>query len=130
MLALNIGENDPVANKLVSIEMGAVSKMKFKKAKQSRKDSIQRIFAKMVQVDADNEVAAAKAAKLTSPKWTRRSMNIDGPGALVLDSSEQSPPVVISMKSVTPRKASFTPGILPVSEKDTDGEMLDPDFME
>jgi hypothetical protein len=111
MLALNIGENDPVGNKLVSLEMGKVATMKFKKPKEARKESIRRIFGKMVQVDADNDVAAAKAAELTSAKSTRKSMAADSACGLELESSETGTPVLISMKSATPRKASFTPQV-------------------
>jgi hypothetical protein len=127
MLALNIGENDPVANQLVAIEMGEVAKMKFKKPKAERRDSIRRIFGKMVHVDADNQVAAAKAAKLLDGRANRRSMLTNSPSALALDSGENAPPLLISLKSVTPRKASFTPGAYPApaSETDDDDALMD-----
>jgi hypothetical protein len=109
MLVLDIGENDPVGNKLVSIEMDEVAKMKFKSPKESRNQSINRIFGKMVKTDTDNDVIAAKARLFMSPKATRKSILPYSPTALQLESDDGVPGVQISMKTFAQRKCSYTP---------------------
>lgn len=104
MLSLNIGENDPVGNQLVSIEMDQVARMKFRKAKPSRKESIDRIFGDMVKVDASNEVAAEKARRLMGIPKPRKSMLPPGRSPLAGDDPADR------AHSHSSRKMSFSPG--------------------
>jgi hypothetical protein len=116
MFALNIGENDPVGNKLVSIEMEQVAKMKFKQPKPNRDKSIQRIFGNMVKVDTNNKVAEARILEFLPPDVKHRLLLQTSPAVVEFESaSKAAPPVTISMKSAA-RKFSFTPGIHHQSE--------------
>lgn len=114
MLSLNIGENDPIGNQLVALEMDQVAKMKFRKAGESRKQSINRIFGDMVRIDTRNEVSAEKARRCMGiPKLPRKSLLPDVPEALVLDPSEEGGTgVEISMKNTAARKMSFSPSAI------------------
>ena len=78
MLSLNIGENDPVGNLLVSIEMNKVSETQFnnKSLTPSRKRSIDKIFGKMVKVDTDNAKNEEAFKKLFTPKPIRKTLYI------------------------------------------------------
>ena len=105
MLSLNIGENDPVGNQLVSIEMDQVARTKFRKAKPSRKESIDRIFGDMVKVDASNEVAAEKARQLMGLPKPRKSMLPTGLSPLALSPNDEAPG-----RHHASRKMSFSPG--------------------
>jgi hypothetical protein len=109
MLALDIGENDPIGNKLVSIEMDQVAKTRFKSPRESRKPSIERIFGKMVKVDTDNDVIAARVRSFLSPKSSRKSFMPCSPTALTLESEEGAPGPQFSMKAYAQRKVSYTP---------------------
>lgn len=110
MLSLNIGENDPVGNQLVAMEMDEVAKMKFKKPSESRKKSINRIFGDMVRIDTKNEVSAEKARKhMGIPKPPRKSMLPGAADALILEPvGESGETVQVSMRT-TARKMSFSP---------------------
>lgn len=115
MLSLNIGENDPVGNRMVAMEMDEVARMKFKKTKDSRKRSIHKIFGDMVKIDTDNRVCDRKARMIMKNKAPapRRSMMPKGAGGIVLDHGPAGEPArEITMKSVWPRKASLMPNVV------------------